>query len=54
MWQIFRQYHYLNGSLGAEIHCYVARYQYKPIAFIATAYWDETKLFSGFPISSFT
>ena len=35
MWQIFRQYHYLNGSLGAGVRCYVANYREKPIAFIA-------------------
>ena len=37
MWQIFRQYHYLNGNLGAGVRCYVALYQNKPIAFIAVA-----------------
>ena len=37
MWQMFRQYHYLNGSLGAGVRCYVALYQNKPIAFIAVA-----------------
>ena len=34
---MFRSYHYLNGSLGAGIRCYVAVYQDKPIAFIAVA-----------------
>jgi GNAT superfamily N-acetyltransferase len=34
---MFRQYHYLNGSLGAGIRCYTAVYQGKPIAFIAVA-----------------
>lgn len=38
MWQIFRQYHYLNGSLGAAVRCYVAKYHDKPIAFIAVAH----------------
>ena len=37
MWQMFRQYHYLNGKLGAGVRCYVALYQDKPIAFIAVA-----------------
>jgi GNAT superfamily N-acetyltransferase len=32
---MFRQYHYLNGSLGAGVRCYVAVYQARPIAFIA-------------------
>jgi GNAT superfamily N-acetyltransferase len=34
---MFRQYHYLNGSLGAGVRCYAAVYQGKPIAFIAVA-----------------
>ena len=34
---MFRQYHYLNGSLGAGVRCYVALYQNKPIAFMAIA-----------------
>jgi len=34
---MFRQYHYLNGSLGAGVRCYTAAYQGKPIAFIAVA-----------------
>ena len=34
---MFRQYHYLNGSLGAGVRCYVALYQNKPIAFMAVA-----------------
>ncbi len=38
MWQTFRQYHYLNGSLGAGVRCYVAMYQLKPVAFIAVAH----------------
>ena len=37
MWQMFRQYHYLNGSLGAGVRCYTALYQDTPIAFIAVA-----------------
>ena len=37
MWQMFRQYHYLNGKLGAGVRCYAALYQNKPIAFIAVA-----------------
>ena len=38
MWQIFRPYHYLNGTLGAGVKCYVALYQQKPVAFIAVAH----------------
>jgi GNAT superfamily N-acetyltransferase len=34
---MFRQYHYLNGSLGAGVRCYTAAYQGKPVAFIAVA-----------------
>ena len=34
---MFRQYHYLNGKLGAGVRCYTAVYQGKPIAFIAVA-----------------
>jgi GNAT superfamily N-acetyltransferase len=32
---MFRQYHYLNGSLPSTARCYTAVYQDKPIAFIA-------------------
>ncbi len=32
---MFRQYHYLNGKLGAGVRCYTAIYQGKPVAFIA-------------------
>jgi GNAT superfamily N-acetyltransferase len=32
---MFRQYHYLNGSLPSTARCYTAVYQEKPIAFIA-------------------
>lgn len=32
---MFRQYHYLSGSLPSSARCYVAVYQGKPIAFIA-------------------
>ena len=35
---MFRQYHYLNGTLGAGVRCYTAVYQDKPIAFIAVAH----------------
>ncbi len=35
---MFRQYHYLNGSLGAGVRCYVAEYYDKPVAFIAVAH----------------
>jgi GNAT superfamily N-acetyltransferase len=35
---MFRQYHYLNGQLGAGVRCYVALYQEKPVAFIAVAH----------------
>ncbi len=39
MWQMFRQYHYLNQSIGAAgIRCYTAIYQDKPIAFIAVVH----------------
>jgi GNAT superfamily N-acetyltransferase len=34
---MFRQYHYLNGSLGAGVRCYTAIYHGKPVAFIAIA-----------------
>jgi GNAT superfamily N-acetyltransferase len=34
---MFRAYHYLNGSLGAGVRCYVALYENKPIAFVAVA-----------------
>jgi GNAT superfamily N-acetyltransferase len=34
---MFRQYHYLNGKLGAGVRCYTAVYQDKPVAFIAVA-----------------
>jgi GNAT superfamily N-acetyltransferase len=37
MWQMFRQYHYLNGSLGAGVRCYTAIYNEKPVAFVAVA-----------------
>jgi GNAT superfamily N-acetyltransferase len=32
---MFRQYHYLNGKIGAGVRCYTAIYQEKPVAFIA-------------------
>ena len=32
---MFRQYHYLNGSLPSTARCYTAVYQHKPITFIA-------------------
>ena len=32
---MFRNYHYLNGSLPPTARCYTAVYQDKPIAFIA-------------------
>src|SRR5450759_4719421 len=35
LWQMFRQYHYLSGSLAKHARCYVAVYQEKPVAFIA-------------------
>jgi GNAT superfamily N-acetyltransferase len=34
---MFRQYHYLNGTLGAGVRCYAALYQGKPVGFIAVA-----------------
>ena len=48
LWQMFRQYHYLNGSLGAGVRCYTAVYQDKPIAFIAVACdKNESKILSS-------
>ena len=38
MWQMFRQYHYLSGSLASTARCYVALYRDKPIAFIAVVH----------------
>ena len=38
MWQMFRQYHYLSGSLAFSARCYVAVYQDRPIAFIAVVH----------------
>jgi GNAT superfamily N-acetyltransferase len=35
---MFRQYHYLNGSLPSTARCYTAVYQDKPIAFIAVVH----------------
>jgi GNAT superfamily N-acetyltransferase len=35
---MFRQYHYLNGSLASTARCYCAIYQDKPIAFIAVVH----------------
>jgi GNAT superfamily N-acetyltransferase len=35
---MFRQYHYLNGSLGAGVRYYTAIHQDKPIALIAVAF----------------
>jgi GNAT superfamily N-acetyltransferase len=35
---MFRQYHYLNGSLGAGVRCYVANYKDKPVAFVAVVH----------------
>jgi len=32
---MFREYHYLSGSLASTARCYTALYQDKPIAFIA-------------------
>ena len=32
---MFRQYHYLNGSLPSTARCYTAVYKDKPIAFVA-------------------
>jgi GNAT superfamily N-acetyltransferase len=37
LWKMFRQHHYLNGSLGAGVRCYTAVYQGKSIAFMAIA-----------------
>ena len=33
--QMFRQYHYLSGSIAKGSRCYVAVYQDKPVGFIA-------------------
>src|SRR3989304_254551 len=48
---MFRQYHYLSGSLASTARCYVAVYQDRPIAFIAvvhthmkTRYYRVTRL----------
>src|SRR5665647_2466441 len=38
LWQMFRQYHYLSGSLVPHARCYCAVYQNKPIAFIAVVH----------------
>lgn len=38
LWQMLRQHHYLNGSLGAGARCYVAVYQDRPIGFIAVVH----------------
>lgn len=35
---MFRQYHYLSGSLASTARCYTALYQDKPIAFIAVVH----------------
>jgi GNAT superfamily N-acetyltransferase len=35
---MFRQYHYLSGSLPPTARCYAAVYHGKPIAFIAVVY----------------
>ena len=35
---MFRQYHYLNGSLAPHARCYCAVYQDRPIAFIAVVH----------------
>jgi GNAT superfamily N-acetyltransferase len=35
---MFRQYHYLSGSLASTARCYTAIYQDKPIAFIAVVH----------------
>jgi GNAT superfamily N-acetyltransferase len=51
LWQIFRQHHYLSGSLASTARCYTATYQDRPIAFIAvvhthmkTRYYRVTRL----------
>jgi len=35
---MFRQYHYLSGSLASTARCYCAVYQDRPIAFIAVVH----------------
>jgi GNAT superfamily N-acetyltransferase len=35
---MFRQYHYLSGSLAPHARCYCAVYQGRPIAFIAVVH----------------
>jgi GNAT superfamily N-acetyltransferase len=42
---MFRQYHYLNGSLPATSRCYFAVYKNQPIAFIAIVH---TKMKSNY------
>ena len=38
LWQMFRHYHYLSGSLPSTARCYAAVYQDKPIGFIAVVH----------------
>ena len=38
LWQMFRQYHYLSGSLASTARCYTAVYQERPVAFIAVVH----------------
>lgn len=38
LWQMFRNYHYLNGSLPSTARCYTTAYQNKPNAFIAVVH----------------
>jgi GNAT superfamily N-acetyltransferase len=38
VWQMFRHYHYLNGSLPPAARCYMAVYRGKPIAFVAVVH----------------
>jgi len=38
LWKMFRQYHYLSGSLASTARCYTTVYQDKPIAFIALVF----------------
>ena len=36
---MFRQYHYLSGSLSSTARCYTAVYRDKPVAFIAVMHF---------------
>jgi GNAT superfamily N-acetyltransferase len=51
LWQVFRQYHYLSGSLSSASRCYAAYLNERPVAFIAIIqahfaahYWRVSRL----------